>query len=511
MAKIMRRRSFLKTLGLGAGLGAAAMAAPRGLFGTAAAAAQTATAGNASKPNVVIILADDLGYGDISSYHEQSLIKTPNIDKLATQGLKFTDAHSTASVCTPSRYGLLTGRYCWRTVLKKNVLSGYSSLLIDADTPTMPKMFQAKGYKTACVGKWHLGLDWQVTDGAEVSSQGKNVDFSKRVTRGANECGFDYSFITAGCSKIDVPHVFIENGKCTVPPTQWYKVRGKGKDNSARVGFSDPNFPFKDVDKVFVEQSVKFISENKDKPFFLYLPLSAPHAPFWPADFAEGKTHSKRGDLVWQVDWCVGQIEAALRKHGLAENTILVFASDNGPRQGKGGHDPSGPYRGLKTHTWEGGHRIPLIVRWPGAIKPDTKTDQLIELNDLFATFSNMLGAPLTGQTGPDSINMLPVFKGQASGKHLRTHTIHHSNFGVFAIRQENWKLILGTKGSGGWVTPGDKSVKQTIPHNETGQLYDMAKDPYETTDLYEKRPDIVKELTAMLDGFKESGRSVKR
>jgi len=471
--------------------------------------AQAASATEPSKPNFVIIMADDLGWGDISAYHEDSLIKTPHIDKLTTQGLSFTDAHSSASVCTPSRYGLLTGRYCWRTRLTKQVLNGYSNLLIDAETPTMPKLFQTHGYKTACIGKWHLGLDWQLTDGDAANGQGKNVDFTKRVTRGANECGFDYSFITAACSKIDAPHVFIENGKCTVEPTLWYDLRGKGKDNTARAGFTAPDFPFKDVDKVFVEQSVKFITDNKDGPFFLYLPLSAPHAPFWPADFAAGKTHSRRGDLVWQVDWCVGQIEETLRKLGLVENTILIFTSDNGPREGRGGHDPSGPYRGLKTHTWEGGHRIPLVVRWPGVVKPNTKTDQLIELNDLFATFANMLGAPLTGTAGPDSINMHRILKGDEPGRMLRTHTVHHSNFGVFAIRHENWKLILGTKGSGGWVTPGDKTVKTSIPHNETGQLYGMAKDPYETTDLYEQRPDIVRTITAILDGFKESGRSV--
>ena len=405
----------------------------------------------------------------------------------------------------------MTGRYGWRSRLKKQVLSGYSPLLIDADTPTMPKMFQAKGYKTACIGKWHLGLDWRLKEGDAVQGQGKNIDFTKRVARGANECGFDYSFITAGCSKIDVPHVFIENGKCVVEPTRWYDERGKGKDNSARTGFADPDFPFADVDKIYVERSVKFITENKDRPFFLYLPLSAPHAPFWPADFAEGKTHSRRGDLVWQVDWCVGQIDATLQKLGLASNTILIFASDNGPREGRGGHDPSGPYRGLKTHTWEGGHRIPLIVRCTGTVKAGTKTDQLIELNDWFATFADMLGTSLTDEAAPDSIDMLRIVTGGDSGEPLRTHTIHHSNFGVFAIRHENWKLILGTKGSGGWVTPGDKSVKTTIPHNTVGQLYDMADDPYETADLYEDKPEIVKALTDKLERFKSEGRSVAR
>jgi len=437
-----------------------------GAGGLAAAATET--------PNVVIIMADDLGWGDISAYHPESLIKTPHIDKLTTQGLSFTDAHSSASVCTPSRYGLLTGRYCWRTSLKKQVLNGYSPLLIDAETPTMPKLFQAKGYKTACIGKWHLGLDWQTTDGGTASGQGKNVDFTKRVTRGANECGFDYSFLTAGCSKIDVPHVFIENGKCVVDPTEWYKLRGKGKNNTARAGFADPDFPFRDVDKVYSEKSVKFITENKDRPFLLYLPLSAPHAPFWPADFAEGKTHSLRGDLVWQVDWCVGQVEAALQKLGLADNTILIFTSDNGPREGKGGHDPSGPYHGLKTHTWEGGHRIPLVVRWPGVVKAGTRTNQLIELNDLFSTFGNLLGAPLTGEAGPDSIDMLSIFKGGNPDPMLRTHTIHHSNFGVFAVRHENWKLILGTKGSGGWVTP--EGFKESGRSRQTAGVEDNSK-----------------------------------
>jgi len=282
-------------------------------------AARATPAKTSGKPNVVIIMADDLGWGDISAYHAKSLIKTPHVDRLTTQGLSFTDAHSSASVCTPSRYGLLTGRYCWRTVLKKQVLGGYSPLLIESDRPTMPGMFQNAGYKTAGIGKWHLGLDWQRKDPAAPAGGGRNVDFSKPVVRGANACGFDYSFITAACAKIDAPHVFIENGSCTVAPTRWYDVRGKGRDNSARTGFAAPDFPFRDVDRVFVEKSVAFIAANKDQPFFLYLPLSAPHAPFWPADFAEEKTHSKRGDLVWQVDWCVGQIDACLQEHGLAE------------------------------------------------------------------------------------------------------------------------------------------------------------------------------------------------
>ncbi|MGD8238035.1 MAG: sulfatase-like hydrolase/transferase, partial [Armatimonadota bacterium] len=325
-------------------------------------------------------------------------------------------------------------------------------------------------------------------------------------------CGFDYSFITAACSKIDAPHVFIENGKCTVEPTLWYEKRSEKRDDSARTGFADPDFPFRDVDTVFVQQAAKFIAENRDRPFFLYLPLSAPHAPFWPPAYAKGKTHSLRGDLVHVVDHCVGQIDAALREHGLAENTIVIFASDNGPREDGGGHDPSGPYRGLKSHIWEGGHRIPLVVRWPGTTRPNSKTAQPVELNDLYATFAHMLGASLEDNAAPDSFDMLPILRGEPQAGNIRPFMIHHSVYGVFSIRRENWKLILGTKGSGGWVTPGDATVRRSVDHPDTiGQLYDMDEDPYETTDLYEAKPEIVRALTDMLEGFKRSGRSVER
>ncbi len=498
----MNRRDFLKT----AGLGAASLITPGCLRSGPVSAKKPAP-----PTNIVFIMADDMGYGDVRCYNPQSKIPTPNMDALADQGVRFTDAHSPSAVCTPTRYGVLTGRYCWRTRLKKGVLNGFSRPLISGDQLTVAELLKEHGYRTACIGKWHLGVGWQSADGKPLndSARAERVDFTKPITDGPNQHGFDYSFITAACSTVDSPYVFIENGKCTAQPTATMVRTGPVTIFGSRSGPMVPGWSNEDVDLTYVEKTRRFLKQHKQKypakPFFVYLPLSAPHAPWLPPDFVKGQSGTgPRGDLVVLVDWCVGRVLDALEQLGFSNNTLVIVTSDNGPRIGKNGHKSAGDFRGYKSHVWEGGHRIPFIVRWPGKTKPATQTSRLICLSDLMATCAAIVGAPLPNNAGQDSFNILPALLDEKPDKPVRNHIISHSSKGVFAIRQDNWKLILDTKASGGWVGPWDSSPKPGSP----GQLYNLADDPYEKNDLWDKHPQIVKRLTGLLEKIKAQGYS---
>jgi len=496
----VNRRDFLKSVGFGA----AAMAMPgcTNLVNSSRSDAK-------NLPNIVFIMADDMGYGDVSCYNSESRIRTPNMDGLAKEGVRFTDAHSPSAVCTPTRYGVLTGRYCWRTRLKRGVLNGFSQPLISRGQMTVAELLKRHGYHTACIGKWHLGVGWQSKDGKAVNDSRDSADFTKPITDGPNQHGFDYSFITAACSTVDSPYVFIENGRCTAQPTAQMVKTGPVSKFGSRPGPMVPGWSNEDVDPTYVEKTREFLrrhqQSHKDSPFFIYLPLSAPHAPWLPPDFIKGRSkEGPRGDLVVLVDWCVGQVVEALDSLKLRDNTLLIVTSDNGPRIGKQGHKSSGPYRGYKSHVWEGGHRIPFIARWPGRIKPDTTCDELICLMDLLATCAAVVGTTLPDNAGQDSYNILPALLGQKLQEPVRDAIVHHSSKGVFAIRQGSWKLILETKGSGGWVAPRGGDPKPGTP----GQLYNLADDPYETNDLWDKRPEIVGQLIRLLERYKREGRS---
>ncbi|MHC4176006.1 MAG: sulfatase family protein [Planctomycetota bacterium] len=456
------------------------------------------------KPNIILIMADDLGYGDVKCYNAQSKINTPNIDRLASEGVRFTDAHSPSAVCTPTRYGLLTGRYCWRTWMKSRVIEGDGSTLIEPGQCTVASMLKQQGYRTACIGKWHLGVGWTYLPGQEPprdrkwrTLNGQRIDYVKPLNFGPTDLGFDYFFGTPGCATDDPLVFFIENKTVLGNPK-----RQRGKIVADR-------WRHEDVDTTFTRKAIQFIDEHQEnapqRPFFLYLALSVPHAPWLPPEFVKGKSRAgPRGDQVVLADWIVGKIVETLDKHDLAGDTLLVFTSDNGPRIGVNGHQSSGALRGYKSHAWEGGHRVPLIARWPGKIEPGVTSDEVICLVDVLRTCAAIVGAELPQDAGPDSHNVLPALLGEALDRPIREATVLHSCWGAFVVRQGPWKLILGTPGSGGWVAPRDKDPVEGAP----GQLYNLADDPAEERNLWDEKPDEVKRLAALLDKYKLQGHS---
>jgi arylsulfatase A-like enzyme len=452
-----------------------------------------------NKPNIVYIMADDMGYGDTTVYNPKSKIPTPNMDALAAQGIVFTDAHSPSSVCTPTRYGVLTGRYSWRTRLKRGVFGGFNRPLIEPGRMTVPSLLKEHGYATACIGKWHLGMDWTLKEGV-VEQEGETVDVSKPIRRGPLDHGFDYYFVTPGCTTDDPPYCFVENNRILGDPV----VTSPGDDPERRLLMA-PGWRHEDADIAFANKAVGFIKKhvatNPDQPFFLYLPVSVPHIPWLPPESVKGRSEAgARGDQVVLADVILGQVMETLDTLGMAGNTLLIFTSDNGPREGVHSHSPAGDLRGLKGMIWEGGHRVPFIARWPGHIQPGTKSDALTTLTDLLATTSAIVGAELPDDAGEDSFNMLPALLGEELNTPIRDSAIHHSGSGAFALRQGDWKLIVGTKGDG--------YINDLPREDAPGQLYNLGDDPHETHDLWDTHPEMVERLHAVLDGYRDKGSS---
>lgn len=478
-------------------------------------------------PNIVIVLADDLGYGDIRCYDPNNAkVPTPYIDQLAEQGVRFTDAHAGASLCTPSRYALLTGRFSWRTPLREHVLRPYGSPLIAADRLTLPGMLQKQGYHTACFGKWHLGWDWPLRQEDGTISVAPKNDFIKQregepvfeepIGQGPTTRGFDYYF------GVDVPnhppYTFIQNDRMVVAPIS----RKSTKNGKA----SKPMAPGWKMDRILptiVEKTEQFIAQRaqEKKPFFLYMPLTSPHEPIAPSEPFRGKSGiSPVADFIMETDAALGRVMAALDKGGLADNTLLIFTSDNGhsPYTGlspfvKVGHRVNGPYRGYKGNISDGGHRIPLIIRWPGIVKPATRCDQLVCLSDVMATSAEMLGVRLPDNASEDSVSFLPLLRGGEGP--VRRDLVHQCFTDVLAIREGNWKLSLcagdGAKGS----LCHEAGVPQDLGEQEARrrglppvQLYNIVDDPGETKNLQAKHPEIVQRLYSRLAKYVAEGRS---
>jgi arylsulfatase A-like enzyme len=468
------------------------------LFAALCALAVHAAAGNTPKPNIVFILCDDLGYGDVHCLNPvRGKIATPCLDKFASQGMTFTEAHSSSAVCTPSRYSILTGRYNWRSHLQSGVLSGYSPPLIARDRLTVAELLQQHGYRTACIGKWHLGLTF--------AGKGENRDLAQPIKNNPTTLGFDYFFGIA--ASLDMPpFAFIENDHFTQLPTVTKKW--------LRSGLAAPDFEAVDVVPELTRKAKDFIATSAatNRPFFLYLPFTSPHTPLVPTKEWQGKSGlGDYGDFVMETDWAIGEVLAALDKNGVAGETLVLLASDNGCSPAAGtvkleqqGHFASADRRGYKADIWDGGHRIPLLVRWPGKVQAGTTCDQLVCLVDFMATCADILGEKIPANAGEDSVSLLPAMLGTATAP-LHEAVVSHSINGSFAIRQGRWKLEL-CPDSGGWSVPkpGSKEAEKLPPV----QLYDLGKDIGERTNEWAAHPEIVAQLTKLLEKYVANGRS---
>lgn len=478
----------------------------------------------AKKPNVIVMLADDLGIGDLSCFNPDSRLHTENLDRLAAEGMRCTDAHASSALCTPSRYGLMTGRYNWRSALKQVVIMGYTRHLIEDGRATLGTLFRDAGYRTAVVGKWHLGLDWAIVGDDAVYQPGApmaldqavpEVDYTQPVQNGPDVFGFDYSYITPGSLDI-APYAFLENGRVTAPPLgttgnpEFYSTGPRGTVTSPSdpriytwpAGAISADYVHEHVVPDSAERVLRLIDDyaGGEQPFFLYYPVHAPHLPCLPTpEFAGKSPIGPYGDMVLMLDDIVGRIMDKLEEKGIADDTIFVFTSDNGSENSYPtlGHEPSYRYRGHKSDIWDGGHRIPFIVRWPGRVSPGSTADQTVCLCDLFATFADVLGHPVADNEAEDSVSLLPVWEGTTEP--VRTCTVHSSGMGMFAIRKGRWKLEM-CPGAGGFV-PAD-------PDAPPIQLYDMDEDVGETTNVADANPDVVAELTALLTACVRNGRT---
>ncbi|MEW6305919.1 MAG: arylsulfatase [Verrucomicrobiota bacterium] len=479
----------------------------------------------ADKPNIIYILCDDLGYGDVKCLNPNGKIATPNMDRLAAGGMLFTDVHSSSSVCTPTRYGIITGRYNWRSKLQNGVLGGLSPRLIEPGRLTVAALLKQHGYHTAAIGKWHLGMDWVIKDGKDVTElsierpdQVWNVDYSQPIKNGPTSVGFDYYFgISASLDM--VPYTFIENDRVTKLPTEdrdFPLMTGRDTGGRCRKGPTAPGFEVEHVLPTLTQKAVDYIGRHaadakSGKPFFLYLPLASPHTPIAPTKEWQGKSGLNfYGDFVMQTDAGIGEVLKALDQHGLTRDTLVILTSDNGcSPQAKfeelvpKGHNPSHVFRGHKADVYDGGHRIPFIVRWPAKVKPGLSSQTLC-LTDFMATIADIIGAKLPDNAAEDSVSFLPALLGKAN-QPLREAVVHHSINGSFVIRQGNWKLAL-CPGSGGWSGPrpgqNDTSKLPLV------QLFDLHNDIGETQNVQDKHPDVVARLTKLLEKYVADGRS---
>lgn len=453
----------------------------------------TAISAAGMRPNIVFILADDLGYGDVSCLNPESKIQTPHMDRLAREGMIFTDAHSSSAVCTPTRYNILTGRYNWRSKLQKGVLLGYGKPLIAPDLLTVPAFLGQHGYTTACFGKWHLGMD--IPEG---------LNFSDPIRNGPTTRGFD-EFFGISASLDMPPYAFIRNNAFTQPldteKTLWRN----------RLGPAASDFEADLVLPTLTRKAVEFIEAKGpgEAPFFLYLPLASPHTPVAPSEKWKGRSGiGDYGDFVMETDGTVGAVLDALEKAGVREKTLVIVTSDNGFAPAAGtkalediGHFPSAGFRGYKSDLWEGGHRIPFIASWPGTIAAGSRSPALVLLGDLMATCADVLGENLPENAGVDSISILPALKGSGG---LRNSIVHHSISGRFAIRKKQWKLVL-CPGSGGWSPAPKPAQGKPLP---PVQLYNLESDRGETRNLAEEHPEKVQELRKLLADQIKEGRS---
>jgi arylsulfatase A len=488
-----------------------------------------------NKPNILVILADDLGYGDLQCYNlDRGKIPTPHIDRLAAQGMRFTDGHSSSGVCSPSRYTLLTGRYHWRTRLQSGIVGEYGEPLIAPDRMTIGTLAQQQGYRTACIGKWHLGWDWSLTkqqrqllspakQPAEASRNANKKDvsagavaseqqiaawhdlFSKPIAGGPTTRGFDLYFGT------DVPNwppfCFIENDRTLGIPTEFLPHALMLGNQASKQGPALQGWKLEGILPAIADRTIQFIDESviKKEPFLVYLPLTAPHTPLAVnPEWLDKSDLNLFADFVMETDAIVGRVLDALEKSGVADNTLVIFTSDNGCAPYIGvkeleamGHYPSGPLRGYKADAWEGGHRVPFIVRWPGVVNAGSVCSQLVCHADFIRTFADLFGTKLPDTAGEDSVSLMPLLKGDDHP--IRENAVSASVQGTPALRSGLWTYIPAP-GSGGWGKGGDQS--------QPVQLYNLADDIGETRNLAAVMPDKVTQMQTLLTQLITDGRS---
>jgi arylsulfatase A len=488
------------------------------LFGAVTMAAKPQSQSKSRRPNIVLILADDMGPGEPS--HAGGLIPTPALDQLASQGMRFTDAHTSSSVCTPTRYGILTGRYNWRSRLKRGVLVAASSAaLMDPNRLNLPDFLQASGYHTGCVGKWHLGADWVKLPAVSKSRrkgqfESWNVDYGKPFRNGPLDVGFDEAFFIL--SSLDMPpYLYLRNDRAEKSPDVERGFPHNEYNDYQRIGAAAADFDASACLADWAAESRRFIKRRAEtsKPFFLYLPLTSPHTPIRPGKKFKGryKEYSWYADFMAETDWVVAEVLEQLKESGVEDDTMVIFTSDNGfapyvkiPKMLAAGYRPSGSFRGSKASLYEGGHRVPFLVRWPGKVAAGSTCDTTVCTTDFFATFADILGDKddIPEDAAEDSFSFYPCLNG---GKRpTRPFTIHHGIGGKFAIRKNAWKLILATDGGGGWGgLPGQEEINTPA---KMVQLYNLAADPGETKNLEDSNPEKVVELVndlakALADG----------
>ncbi|MGD2174384.1 MAG: arylsulfatase [Candidatus Brocadiaceae bacterium] len=476
-------------------------------------------------PNIVYILADDMGYGDLHANNPASRIPTPHLDRLAAQGMRFADSHAGSSVCTPSRYAVLTGRYAWRSRLKHGIVWEWDGPLLEPDRLTVAALLQQHGYSTACFGKWHLGWDWPTRNGEHPNETlpfgrwggdvprapyEENIDHSGRLGGGPVDRGFDHYF------GVDVPnfppYTWFENDRLLEIPTQ-----PKPDDMYGHPGLAVPDWSLERMIPEFTRRCVRYIEERAqaDEPFFVYYPLTSPHSPIVPNEPFKGRSGAGNyGDFVYEVDWVVGEIMDALERAEVADDTLLIFTSDNGPesrtpddigaysRVREYGHYSMGQLRGIKLDAWEGGHRTPFVARWPNVVPAGTACSQLTCMTDFMATCADILEEELQGDAGEDSVSMLPLLNGRID-EPTRESAVHHSGSGKFAVRRGDWVFIDAPKGNDkeepGWF----RERRGYTDHDYPGELYDLSDDISERRNLYGDRPDIVERLATELGEVK--------
>jgi arylsulfatase A len=486
-------------------------------------ASLTAAAATAGRPNILILYADDLGYGDLGANNPLSKIPTPNLDRLAVEGLRFTDGHSSSGICTPSRYSLLTGRHHWRDF--HGIVEAYDGPVFKSGQLTLPAMLQQKGYSTACIGKWHLGMDWNAIrkpGSSKNSIEYTDFDWTKRFTGGPLDHGFHYYF---GDNVINFPpYAWIENDRCVKAPDATltnFTLKPKEGEWECRPGPGRSDWNFYQVLPTLTQKAMDYIRarKGKEQPFFLYFALPSPHAPIVPTDAFDGKSQAgPYGDFVVQTDDACGQILDALRECGLDSNTIVVFSSDNGPeyyayaRDEKFDHWSAAPFRGLKRDIYEGGHHVPFVIKWPGITKADSVSDALISQVDLMATFAALLNFDLPPNAAEDSFNFLPWLKGETRTP-PRSTIVHNTNARNYAIRDGDWLLVNARTGYTSRRPPPAWNVKHHLPpdDDQPTQLYNLKEDIGQRHNVAAEHPDKLAQLQALLQKIRDQGHSAPR